>query len=86
MITINLDIYIYYDNICKYIGNNTGILKEKLIPRYYLFSKDNPKNARAVVLTLYQTLNTRHRPMAIKEFCQKKKLPYNAANPMILTS
>jgi SNF2 family DNA or RNA helicase len=24
--------------------------------------------------------------MAIKEFCQKKKLPYNVANPMILTS
>jgi hypothetical protein len=48
-----------------------------------LFSKDNPKNARAVVLTSYQTLNTRHGPMAVKEFCLKKKLPYNAANPVI---
>jgi hypothetical protein len=54
-----------------------------LTPRYYLFSKDNPKNARAVVLTLYQTLNIRHRPMAVKEFCLKKKLPYNIANPTI---
>jgi SNF2 family DNA or RNA helicase len=83
MIMINLDVYIYYGNIHKQIGNNVGVLKEKLIPRHYLFSKDNPKNARAVILTSYQTLNVRHGPMAVKEFCLKKKLPYNAANPMI---
>jgi hypothetical protein len=82
-ITTNLDIYIYYSDVCKQIGNNAAILDDKLKPGHYLFSKDSPKNTRAVVLTSYQTLNTRHGPMALKEFCQKKKLPYNPANPVI---
>ncbi|KAE8164621.1 SNF2 family N-terminal domain-containing protein [Aspergillus tamarii] len=74
------DLYIYYGDYKTQSNVSSKIIEERLTRDHELFNK-KPETARALILTSYQTLNSRHGPGAVKTESEKRERRFNPTSP-----
>lgn len=82
-VTSALRVYVYYGDY-RQPGDitDTKVICSRLSKDHKLFNGDAP-NARAIVLTSYGTLTTRHGPPAAMDWSQEQKLSFNKLAPIM---